>query len=1390
MADNEIRNPSKAYFKWKMPVIAKSKDDWNFWNTEEKYNRTMFIGYNDTTTPHVASLFLIVDGKAIQAVGDDVLARISKMETDVAEALADIQVLIDRVNAQQLEISNLQQECERILAQAADTVLDAHTWAEGTDDEVADLGGEHSAKGWAQKANDIVAAGLPSDSTFDHITVTSNSKFGQDPDRGNQPGLEIEGTGEIQAYRTVNMMNGATVSYDETVEMPWSDSSNKVPNTAWVQQAVQHGSIDPNTDLTVKSITTTAGFNLLYKDSAKSHAQLQAKKTSNGADLRLYMLDSDHGGTYVYNYLMRAGTNNEAYFGNPGKVTWAAANDLNLRAAYDVVVSAGTGRFVTINPKLRIGGTVFVVDASVNPATASFGVTPTVPDITDAADSSDKVPNTKWVRDCMTTLTADLQPKLTAGDGIEISADNVISATGGGSGGGAVTSVNGKTGEVVLSASDVGAASSSDLASYVTTDAMNTELTNFATNASVDTKLADYQRKLIAGDGIAISESNVISVTGGTGGGAVSSVNGKTGEVVLNATDVGAITGAEADTKITTALEPYAKTADITTTLEPYAKSADVTAEITAAVAPLATTEALTTGLAGKQDKLTAGSGIAISADNVISATVSSPVDSVNGKTGTVVLSGEDIKLHPTAGEYTYPAVSDVIDSISGYLPDGVASDNKLVDNSGLSTHLAQYQPKLTAGEGITISPENVISATGGGGGGGAVTSVNGNTGAVVLTADNVMLNASSTTSINTALAGKQDSLTEASDLTVGSLTAGSADSGLYAGRYSIRFTSTGTDKLFVDATGPYVSNLTGGDLGPATGAFNWYINTTTDYNKFNVFNRYYETNAETQEVNTYDTSVLSIGGSPDNHSTWIDFTATYMSFKGNTNFGETGMNHAMNFNGPSSFNNEANFHGSTHVFGNVTFWKSDAEGSTTPWASFDKSTGKFDIDYLTSTDGGNGENRVTIMADSREANYGATFNLPVTVSDASFKRTSTLAADDNSTEVPTTAWVKSAIAASGGSVPDDITCKTLSVTDTGTVHILNVGDGKAGQKFNCNTDASFGYNVNIGWTSGRLKCMRDEYNWLFDFNRNASPGSMLKFNDTVTILSAMPAATDSSNKVPTTAWVQGAITAAVQSKADAVNTVTTDTVQTITGVKVFTREQRKKATNIDITTQPEKYLTNNAIRFVDSNDKIMGYLENSQQADGRIKTGIHARNKDDYQQSIGVWVPQSGTTGAYATAPSTPDNPAGNVIATVDWVRKVAGGPSKNDSVTTAFSGSITSRTYTIYKNGNLWSIHLTVTLNTVTLNNETTELWAFMTDIKDDADLTKLLAGQVLFMNAYISGCTMAAQPGYYAIGVTALRMENGDLKAKVRSFDSTITDIPAGLELSFDLTTWVSN
>lgn len=836
MADNEIRNPAKAYFKWKMPVITKSEDDWNFWNTEDKYNRTMFIGYNDTTTPHVASLFLIVDGKAIQAVGDDVIARIAGLEVNTAQALADIQELIARVNAQQGEISNLQQECERILAQANDAVEIAQTWAEGSDADVADLGGEHSAKGWAQKATEIVSSGLPSEATFDHLTVTGSSKFGQDPDRENQPGLEIESTGEIQAYRTVNMMNGATVSYDETVEMPWSDSSNKVPNTAWVQQAVQHGSIDPNSELTVKSISTSTNFNLWFKDNpdesgrTKSYANLHAERGSNGTSFYIDVFDNNFGSQHVYKYTMRAGNNNVASFTNPGSVTWLAADKLNLRSSLsDVVISAGSGRFVTLNSKVRLGGSTFAVDATASPATAAFGVTPTVPDIADAADSSDKVPNTKWV-----------QAAITAGGG------------GGGGTGGAVSSVNGKTGAVVLSGQDI----------KTDPNAANTIYQDWAELSS----MVSGKQSEIVQDSV-LSLNSITLANSSTGDVGTLKLTSQDGEIEFrpNGTYLGGITGRSGTGMLIMGNDlhigyqfnsPTGILVSRTNSKATHNFATEFTSTVSCSVSiaaddnsqQLATTQWVNAAIAA------AGGG----------GGGSGAVASVNGKTGTVVLSGEDINLHPTVGGEAYPSVSDVIDSISSYLPSGVASDNKLIDNSSLWSYLVLYQPQLTAGEGITISTENVISATGGGGG--AITSVNGNTGAVVLTGDNVRIHETSTVTLNAALAGKQDSITETSDLTANSITA-----------------------------------------------------------------------------------------------------------KG-----------------------------------------------------------------------------------------------------------------------------------------------------TVTAHILVAGDGYEGSKFTCNADALLDGITDIGWRTGRLRCMSNEYNWLFDFNKSASAGNRIRFNDDVTILSTMPDATDSSNIVPTTAWVQG----------------------------------------------------------------------------------------------------------------------------------------------------------------------------------------------------------------------------------------------------------------------------
>lgn len=1235
MADNEIRNPAKAYFKWKMPVITKSEDDWNFWNTEDKYNRTMFIGYNDTTTPHVASLFIIVDGKPMQAVGDDVIARIAGLETNTAQALADIQALIDRVNAQQLEISNLQRECQRILEDAESAVRAAQVWAEGTDAQVADRGGEHSAKGWAQKANDIVASGLPSDATFDHLTVTGSSKFGQDPDRQNQPGLEIEGTGEIQAYRTVNMMNGATVSYDETVEMPWSDSSNKVPNTAWVQQAVMHGTIDPNTELTIKALTLTNG--ILKQDHTKTQDDGTYKnpKVHFESDAEKFWVKCeampDHPRSIELLMMPMYSDARQENFTVTAKES-TTTGKINLSAtSFSISVGDGTcgiggstahgKKDITITAK---PGNLFIPSVAVSENSRKLAYAATTKYVHDAikADSAE--------------ITADFQPKLTAGEGIEISADNVISATGGGSG--AVTSVNGKTGEVVLAATDVGAAPADALANYVTTDAMNTEL-------------AGKQDKLTAESDLAVNNLTAASVSSS---GTIKSANADSSKYAQIASAGLTYSSTGADNYMHDITDYGLRLRNLTS-------GGDHKATLIA-------------GLSGSNACLQSKDGFVFQ---------QSPMAALDPRpTSTyLVMAGDNINLiKNTICSASMPAATDSSTTVP---------TTEWVQGA-ITAKTANLQPKLTAGDGITISETNVISATSTGG---AVNSVNGKTGAVVLTGEDVNVDTTEgAATVKAAIAAKQDAITAGTDMDVRSV---KAHSTVVQGETTTQYTMyvTGNGFELTDATNniswvrltptelnvpslvangaPGVDTLLTcygqakiGNLSSIgeqwdTGAFNWDINTTTDYNKFEVYNLYFTDDAETGQKVPNRSVLFSIGGSPTDHSTWVDFTANYLSFKGDTNFGETGMNHNMNFNGTSRFMRGAGFyntvvlgHGETTVegeggtpttipassvyvdgdletsgsvlfgkgftandsisiMGNTTFWKVDAEGGSIPFAGYDKSTGAFNIDYLTSTDGGTSANRVTIMADSREANYGATFNLPVTVSDASFKRTSTLAADDNSTEVPTTAWVKAAIAAEGG-VPDDITCKTLKVTNwdgeldsiefagnlkysgdsgngslgkitanelftnssgyygtrirasgitlthgsgsttwfnadsstqkltitgdttvsgTSTVHILNAGDGTDGQKFNCNADASFGYNVNIGWTSGRLKCMRDEYNWLFDFNRNASPGSMLKFNDTVTILSAMPAATDSSNKVPTTAWVQGAITAKAAAK-------------------------------------------------------------------------------------------------------------------------------------------------------------------------------------------------------------------------------------------------------------------
>lgn len=137
--------------------------------------------------------------------------------------------------------------------------------------------------------------------------------------------------------------------------------------------------------------------------------------------------------------------------------------------------------------------------------------------------------------------------------------DGVLTVIGGGSGGGDVTSVNGKTGRVVLNASDVGALADNTTIPSKTSDLTNDS--NFVVDSNythIDNNYSDTDKTKLDGlenyslptastttlggvkvDGTTVTISNgVISSVGG-GSGNVASVNGKTGAVTLDKDDVG-----------------------------------------------------------------------------------------------------------------------------------------------------------------------------------------------------------------------------------------------------------------------------------------------------------------------------------------------------------------------------------------------------------------------------------------------------------------------------------------------------------------------------------------------------------------------------------------------------------------------------------------------------------------------------------------------------------------------------------------------------------------------------------------------------------------------------------------------------------------------------------
>jgi len=188
---------------------------------------------------------------------------------------------------------------------------------------------------------------------------------------------------------------------------------------------------------------------------------------------------------------------------------------------------------------------------------------------------------------------------------------------------GAVDSVNGQTGTVVLDAADVGAQP------IGTIDAKG--------DLYVGTGPDTTARLAVGADGFVLTADSAEMVgakwAAGGGGGAVTSVNGQTGAVVLGAADVGA---------------------DV----------AGAAAAAAAASQPIATINAKGDLYAGTGNDATArqpvgGNGQVLTADSAqgtgLSWTtpVSAPVSSVNGQTGAVVLTAANVGAPPTSRTLT-----------------------------------------------------------------------------------------------------------------------------------------------------------------------------------------------------------------------------------------------------------------------------------------------------------------------------------------------------------------------------------------------------------------------------------------------------------------------------------------------------------------------------------------------------------------------------------------------------------------------------------------------------------------------------------------------------------------------------------------------------------------
>lgn len=215
---------------------------------------------------------------------------------------------------------------------------------------------------------------------------------------------------------------------------------------------------------------------------------------------------------------------------------------------------------------------------------------------------------------------------------------------------------------------------------------------NAIQNRAVTAALAEKQDTLIAGANISIVD-NVISASG-TGEGSVVSVNGKTGNVVLNASDVNAL---PSSTRYVSSVNGSAGAV----TINVPTKTSDLT-----------------------NDSNFVRDGQYVHTDNNFTSAEKSKLAGVEaGSEKNVQSNWNETSATSDAYIQNKPSIPSKVSDLtndSGYLTavNWGQVGGSIANQEDLSVALNAKQGKLTAGANITIDANNVISSTGGGGGG------------------------------------------------------------------------------------------------------------------------------------------------------------------------------------------------------------------------------------------------------------------------------------------------------------------------------------------------------------------------------------------------------------------------------------------------------------------------------------------------------------------------------------------------------------------------------------------------------------------------------------------------------------------------------------------------